>query len=208
MEGKCSSKNVGGALQQLGFTKNLDRGTGTASFTLAWQGAFYSPAVATMDGNVATEIRSGRITNLEGTTEATMGIGKLLSIIGLQTLPRRLTLDFSDLVKNGFSFDILKGNLKLVAGDAFTNDTEVNGPVAQVRVRGRIGFGKKDYDMSLLVSPRLTSSLPVIAAVTGGPVVGAAAWVADRLIGNQVSRMITYVYKIKGSWVSPNIEKL
>lgn len=208
VQGKYLSNNVGVALKQLGFTSNLANGTGAANFVLSWQDAFFAPDVASMDGSVAFDVRRGRIINLEEKTEAELGIGRLLSVISLQTLPRRLTLDFSDLVKSGFSFDVLKGSLKLIAGDAFTDDAELNGPVAQVKVRGRIGFGKKDYDINLTVIPRITSSLPVIATVAGGPVLGAATWLADKVIGSQVSRVASYVYKIKGSWLKPDIKKM
>jgi len=208
IQGKCSSKNVGDTLKQLNFTKNLAYGIGAANFVLMWQDVFFNPDIASMSGNVTIDIRSGRIINLEGSTETKVGIGKLLSVIGLQTLPRRLTLDFSDLLKNGFSFDIMKGSFKLIAGNAFTTNTEVNGPVAKIKVAGRIGFDKKDYDISLSVVPRLTASLPMIATVAGGPVIGAAAWLADRVIGNEVSRVITYIYQVKGSWAAPDIQKI
>ncbi len=55
-------------------------------------------------------LQNGRITNLSPETEDKLGLGKLLSILSLQTIPRRLTLDFSDLANPGYSFDVFKGN--------------------------------------------------------------------------------------------------
>lgn len=208
IQGKCSSSNFGAALKQLDFTESLDRGAGVMNFVLSWPDAFFAPAISLMDGNLSFEMNKGRIIHLEGKTEAELGIGRLLNIISLQSLPRRLTLDFSDLVKSGFSFDLFKGNFKLTAGDAVTNDTELSGSVAQVKMSGRVGFGRKDYDMNLTVFPHITSSIPMVVAVAGGPVIGAAAWVADKIIGGQVSRVVSHTYKINGSWLKPDVKKV
>ena len=39
------------------------------------------------------------------------GIGKLLSILSLQALPRRVALDFKDVFSEGFSFDSILGQV-------------------------------------------------------------------------------------------------
>jgi uncharacterized protein YhdP len=208
LQGKCESRNVGAALKQLKYTDNLDRGVGAANFNISWDGAFYSPDVATMDGDISLVARNGRIINLDSDTEAKMGIGKLLTIIGLQTLPRRLILDFSDLTKKGFTFDTLKGTLKLVDGNGFTKDVELNGPVGQVKLDGRIGFAKKNYDMQMSVVPRVTSSLPFILGALTGPVVALPALAAEKVIGAHVSKIAARKYKIKGTWTKPDIQKM
>ena len=64
--------------------------------------------------NGAANIKAsyGVITKLDKDTQDKVGFGKVLSILSLQTLPRRLTLDFSDLSNKGFSFDKLSAVLK------------------------------------------------------------------------------------------------
>jgi uncharacterized protein YhdP len=209
LNGKCSSKDVGKAFKQLRLTESVESGNGVVNFALEWLGPFYDFDLPSLTGNLSINIGKGRIVNLSSSTEAEMGLGRLLNILSLQTLPRRLTLDFSDLVKNGFSFDVLSGTLKLVKGDAFTQDTQLKGPVAQVSVKGRIGFAAKDFDMDMIVVPQLTSSLPLIATVAGGPVIGAGVWLANQVIGGQVTKAVaSYVYKVKGSWSNPDIQKM
>jgi uncharacterized protein YhdP len=123
-------------------------------------------------------------------------------------LPRRLSFNFSDLVKQGFSFDKFKADVKLQVGNAYTSDAEMSGPAADVKIAGRIGLANKDYDLRLTTIPHVTSSLPVIAAIAGGPVAGVITWLADRIVGSTISRASTYVYKVTGSWSEPNIEKM
>ena len=43
------------------------------------------------------------------------GVGKLLGIFSLQSIPKRLLLDFSDVYKEGFYFDKLIANADMLA---------------------------------------------------------------------------------------------
>ena len=44
------------------------------------------------------------------------GIGKLLSVVSLQTLPKVVTLDFTDIFSQGFAFDQISGNIEIAHG--------------------------------------------------------------------------------------------
>ena len=65
---------------------------------------------------------------------------------------------------------------------------------------------EEDYDLRLIVTPHLTSSLPLIATVAGGPIAGAVTWVVNKALGPGVNKMTRYEYLIKGSWQEPTIE--
>jgi len=117
-------------------------------------------------------------------------------------------LDFSDLTKTGFVFDALKGELKIRAGSIFTTNTNLTGPVADIFITGRIGVVEKDYDLNLIVVPHLTSSVPIIATITGGPIVGLATFLGDKLLKTGVQQVMSYGYYVHGSWDKPVVEKL
>lgn len=208
LQGTFGSQNFGAWLTRGEITNNLIDGNGTIAFTLNWPDAFYKPTFKIARGALALKINNGRITNLSEQTESELGLGRVLTLLSLQSLPRRLTLDFSDLTKKGYSFDTLTGDLALHDGSIFTDNTKFNGSVARISVHGRIGLSDKDYDLLLRTTPHITSSLPVIAAITGGPMVGAATWLANKVIGYEVGRAITYTYKITGPWTAPTIEKV
>ncbi|MCH9716420.1 MAG: hypothetical protein K0U52_04965, partial [Gammaproteobacteria bacterium] len=69
-----------------------------------WDGAPNDFSVKGLSGQLQIAFKEGRIPNLSPETEKKMVLGKLLSILSLQTIPRRLKLDFSDLAKPGYSF--------------------------------------------------------------------------------------------------------
>jgi uncharacterized protein YhdP len=132
-----------------------------------------------------------------------MGFGRLLNLLSIQSIPRRLSLDFSDLFQKGYSFDSLKADFTLKDGGAFTNNMQFNGPIARVDIAGEIGLAGKNVDIQLNVTPYVTSSLPVVAAIAGGPVVGMATWMVDKVVSGQVSKVATHEYRVTGSWMNP-----
>lgn len=157
-----------------------------------------------MNGQASLDLGEGRIVEVGQTSGAKMDLGRMLSIFSLQTIPRRLNFDFSDVFQKGYSFDSLRGDFKFTNGDAYTNNTHFEGPVAKVDIYGRIGLAKKDYDFTLSVTPYVTSSIPVAATlITGQPVIGIAAWAVDKVISSGVTKATTYYYAVSGTWSNP-----
>lgn len=204
LRGSVSSPSVSDMLTAWGFSsKNLVGSSGDVQFDLAWPGAPFSPSLKNMSGNMSLKLTEGRIINLSNDTDAKMGLGRLLNVFSLQTIPRRLSLDFSDVFEKGYSFDSMQGSFTFRNGDAVTRDTRFDGPIARVDIAGRIGLVAKNFDMKMSVTPYVTSSLPVVAAIAGGPIVGAATWVVNAVVSHAVSKVTTYDYSVTGPWDNP-----
>jgi uncharacterized protein (TIGR02099 family) len=205
LQGKATSSNVSRLLTQLGFdAHNFVSSNGRADFNLSWKAAPYALSFAAMSGRASLDLGKGRIVELSQTSGAKMDLGRMLSIFSLQTIPRRLSLDFSDVFQKGYSFDLFKGDFKFENGSAYTSNTRFDGPVARVDIYGRIGIVEQDYDFTLSVTPHVTSSIPVAATlITGQPVIGIAAWAVDKVISTGVSKATTYYYAVNGPWANP-----
>ncbi len=205
LQGNLSTSNVSELLKSWGFSSNnLMGGTGDVNFDLNWPGSFLQPSTQALSGTVSLNIANGRIVNLGDATDAKMGLGRLLNIFSLQSLPRHLSLNFSDVFEKGYSFDSLTGDFNLRNGNANTQNTQFQGTIAKIELSGRIGLAAKDLDMKISVTPYVTSSLPVVAAIaTANPVAGVAAFVVDKMVSPAVSHLTTYNYSITGSWANP-----
>lgn len=210
LQGKVNSKQLNELLRSFKIDiHNFIANQGSLNFDLSWQGAPYEADLGNLNGDVSLNIGKGRIIDVGKETDAKMGIGRMLSLFSFQTIPRRLSLDFSDLFQKGYSFDSIKGNYHFFKGDALTQDMRIDGPVAKVKISGRIGFVAKDFDLNLKVTPYVTESIPVAAAViTGQPLIGVAAWAVNKVIGSQVSKVTTYVYHVAGPWDNPRWESV
>ncbi|MCK4608115.1 MAG: TIGR02099 family protein [Gammaproteobacteria bacterium] len=204
--GNLQTNNLGGVLQAWTGSNNIDKGVGNMTFTVHWLDSIYKPGLATMQGNFLLDFKKGSIVNLDKDTEEKINIGRVLNILSLQSIPDRLSGNLSG---KGFHFKEIKGNLSLADGSIYTSGTHMNGAVARVGVSGRIGVTKQDYNLLLTVLPNLTSSLPVIATIIGGPVVGAVTWAGDEVFKHTLQpATMTYKYKVTGSWKDPHIVKL
>lgn len=206
--GQITSNDLGAALKSWGATGSMAEGKGDAKFNLTWQGAAYSPKLSLMNGNLSLSFRDGRIINISQSAQRELGLGRVLNLLSLQTLPRRLTFNFSDLTTKGFSFDTLKGDFEFKMGNAFTQNLLLNGPVAKVGVTGRIGIAQGDYDLLLSITPYVTSSLPIIATIAGGPIAGAVTWVANKVLSGAVNKISSQIYKVTGPWENPQVDKV
>jgi uncharacterized protein (TIGR02099 family) len=209
LEGKLITKNISKLLSQWDMdSENLIVNDGSADFNLTWADAPYKPQLSLMSGSLGLKLGKGRVVNLTSSTNAKVGFGRMLNILNLQTLPRRFSLDFTDLFEKGYSFDTMQGHFTLQQGNATTQDTYFDGPIAHIGIKGRVGFAAKDYDLNLSVTPYVTGSIPVVATLAGGPVVGAVSWLVEKVASNAVSKVTTYHYSVSGSWDNPNWAQL
>ena len=199
---KVTGGDLGRLLEAFGYAGNVRGGETQAEVNANWPGAPMDFELAKVEGTLALRIGKGSLTSLEP------GAGRVFGLLSLQALPRRLSLDFSDLFRRGFSFDRIEGRFTLIDGNAYTNDLVIEGPAARIEISGRTGLARRDYDQLVTVIPEVTSGLPLAGAIAGGPAVGAALFLADRLFSKQVEALTRYQYSVTGSWESPVFTRL
>ncbi len=205
--GQLSSRNLGTALKDWQVTQVLEGGEGTARFALEWPGSPQQFTAARLNGAVNIDFRDGRITQIADSASAELGFGRLLNLFSLQSLPK-LPMNLVNLTKKGFAFDLLKGDFSIKNGAAKTENSSLVGSVAWVQIKGGVGFPQKTYDLQLQVVPNVTSSLPLIVGLTGGPIAGAITWVANKILAPHVGKAAEMDYRISGSWNKPDIVQL
>ncbi len=198
----ASTQNLGETLTRLGYQAGIDGGEASAHVDAYWAGPPSWFQLSRLNGTVRILVKEGQLLRVNP------GGGRVLGLLSLQALPRRLTLDFSDLFKRGFAFDRIQGSFTIADGDAYTNDLYMTGPSARFDISGRIGLVTHDYDQLVVVTPRVTSSIPVVGGLAGGPGVGLGLWVAERVFGRKIDELSRVRYTITGSWDDPKVERL
>ena len=194
---------LGPLLSAFGYAGTIVGGETRGEIDANWPGSPTDFALQKLEGSLALRIGAGRLVNVEA------GAGRVFGLFSLQGLRRRLALDFSDVFEKGFSFDRIEGHFTLLDSDAYTNDLEIEGPAARIEISGRTGLARHDYDQLVTVIPQVQSSLPLAGALAGGPLVGAALLLADKLFGEQMeglTRFARYQYTVTGSWEDPQLQ--
>ncbi|MGB5010347.1 MAG: AsmA-like C-terminal region-containing protein, partial [Candidatus Dechloromonas phosphoritropha] len=137
------------------------------------------------------------------------GVGRLLGLISLQSLPRRLTLDFRDIFSEGLAFDRIAGRVVVTAGVMRTVEPlRINSPAAQIEISGEANLKDETQDLQVMVQPYVGSVAAAGAAALVNPVLGAAALVAGAILQNPIGRLFAYSYHVTGSWSDPRVERV
>jgi uncharacterized protein (TIGR02099 family) len=191
----------GSALNSMGVSPAMQGASGSARARLAWAGPLFVPDIAGLSGTVDIDLADGRLHEVEP------GAGRLLGLVSLDVIPRRLRLDFRDVYTQGLAFDQMVGEAVIEGGDLLLPELRIASPSALVRVSGRTGLVARDFDQSIVVVPRLRSTLPIVGALLGGPVTGAVVLLVERVlgIGDQMEEAARVEYFVTGSWSDPEI---
>jgi uncharacterized protein (TIGR02099 family) len=158
-----ASHDLGAMLRALGFSELIEGGETVAELQASWPGAPSAFDFARVEGHLQVKVGKGRVLEVEP------GAGRLFGLLSLTEIPRRLALDFTDFFKSGLAFNDISGNFVLADGNAITDDLRIDGPAAEIRVRGRTGLKAKDYDQTMEVLPKASSVLPALGALAAGP---------------------------------------
>lgn len=196
-----SSKDVEGMLRRLGYPGLVRRGTVALDASLSWNGAPADIDYPSLAGKLKLEAGKGQFDKLEP------GVGRLLGILSLQSLPRRITLDFRDIFSEGFAFDSIAGQMAIGRGILTTSDLRISGPSANVLMNGSVDLGRETQDLKVRVQPAIGETLATSMLLVH-PAMGAAAWVMNKLFGSPLDKAFAFDYAITGSWADPKVTKV
>ncbi len=197
-----TAESLGDLLNSLEFSTSLQGGQTVLNFHAWWPGSPAAFALARLNGEIDFSVTRGQITN------ANSGTGKILGLLSIQSLPRRLSLDFRDVFDSGFGFETATGTFRMENGTATTDDVKLTSSAASIRLSGSTDLVKQQYDQQMTVMPGVGNTLPVIGAIAAGPGGAAAGLALQGLLHEQLGKATQVQYTIKGSWDEPVIEPI
>ena len=202
MNFKVDSADVGNLLARMGYPGTVRAGTAQLDGMLAWNGPPTDIDYASMNGDLNLEAGKGQFLKLDPGAA-----GKLLGLISLQNLPRRITLDFKDVFSEGFAFDRIAGKLAVQKGVMRTERLQIDGTSARVMMFGEVDLKRETQKLNVNVRPEVGDTAALGLAIVN-PAVGAATWLANKVLQNPLGGMFGYNYLITGTWDDPKVEKL
>ncbi len=201
IEFSIDAKDAGGFLDRIGYPGMLRGGRTRLAGNLAWNGDPYPIDYATLDGSLKLHASDGQFRQIDP------GLGKLVSLMSLQMLPRRLTLDFRDVFSKGFEFDEISSSLQVKAGVMRTEDFRMKGSAADVAMQGEVDVAHETQNLVVRVVPSLGDSA-CTAAILANPVTGIATCLAMKVFDNPLGKIFAYEYAVSGTWTDPKVVKV
>ena len=201
---KLEISNAGNILARSGYPNTLKNGSGKLDGVFNWPGSPGMVSSNKLSGKLTLDTGKGQFLQVDP------GIGKLLSILSLQALPKRISLDFEDVFSKGFEFDNISGSADIKEGVIATNNLKIEGSSAKVFMTGQMDTVNETQNMRVRIVPAVGNSVALITAlVASNPLImGPAIFLTNQVFNDPLGQLVSFEYNISGSWADPKVEKV
>lgn len=194
--------NAGKLLDRLGYKDVLRGGKGKIDGEMQWQDLPFSLDYPSLSGKMHLDVAAGQFLKVDP------GAAKLLGVLNLQSLPRRLTLDFRDVFSEGFLFDGISAAATIDRGVVKTDNFKMRGVSATVLLDGTADLAQETQNLHVAVIPEVNVGAASVAYAVVNPVVGLGSFLAQLFLRDPLMRAFTFQYKITGPWKDPSVVKI
>jgi len=194
--------DIGKLLERWDINPSVKDSSGTLVAETKWQDAPWNFEYSNASANMQLHLNRGYL------SEISDGSGRLFSLFNLQSLIRKITFDFKDVYQKGFFYDSIDGTLQLSDGIISTENVSVVGNVADVRMYGKTNLRDETIEQMAIITPHLTSSLPVLAAWAIEPTTGLIVYIINKLMEPAVEVATQIDYRIHGTFDEVTVDQI
>ncbi|RUO71937.1 YhdP family protein [Idiomarina ramblicola] len=201
LSGRLDTEDLGGLLRDYGLETAVRDSAAVIDFDLDWRDHLYQPDWASLNGELTWDLEKGYL------AEVSDGGARIFSMLSLDSILRKLTLDFRDIFSQGMFFTDLTGSVQVEDGVANTEDAQLLGSAGDMDIRGWTDMQTGELNYNLTYAPKVTSSLPIILAWMVNPPSGLAALFIDKVLHDAkvISRLR---YQVTGTIEEPVVEEI
>jgi uncharacterized protein (TIGR02099 family) len=195
--GDVNSNDFGEFIHQLGFYSGIKDSSADMSFALTWTGSPMNVAFENMDGQIDWSLSDGYL------TEVSDQGSRLFTLLSLNSLVRKLSLDFRDVFAKGFFYDNMKGSVQIAQGVADTRDTSIDGAAGEIEIYGNTDLASQALNYNVSFTPNVTGNLPILVYFfTVSPPTALAALAIDKVLTS--AKVISNInYSVTGTIAQP-----
>jgi len=201
-QGELKTKSIEDFMTGLGLISPLAKTPADVNFKLAWQDNPLNLDIDSLNGHAKITTKAGRISNVsdKGT--------RFLSVLSLQSLVKRLSLDFSDVFNDGLPYSSMTGSLQIVDGAINNKDFLVNSSSGKITGNGYIDLVTDTINYNLSFFPDVTSSLPVLAAFAVTPTTALAVFALSKILEPVVEVITELKFNVSGDFDNPTFTEV
>ena len=199
---KLDINDAGALLERFGMLGVVRNGKGKIEGRIGWIGSPITFDHATLGGDMNVNVENGQFLKTDP------GIGRLLGVLSLQSLPRRLVLDFRDVFSDGFAFDFFRGDVAIEQGLAHTSNLQMKGVTAAVVMEGQADIARETQNIKVVVVPEINAGSASLLASYINPVWGLSSFLAQLILRKPLIESLTQEYVLDGTWAEPRVTKV
>jgi len=201
LKGEFNSSDFGAFLKGLKLKSGIKDSKVSSKFDLSWQSAPHEFNFDTLNGQIDWRLTDGYL------TEVSDQGSRIFSLLSLDSLVRKLQLDFRDIFAKGFFYEKIMGSFQLENGIAYTQDTLVDGGAGDITMQGYTDLSTQQLNYQIEFVPNVTSSLPVIVAWMVNPATALAALALDQVLTS--AKVISNIkFSLTGTLDEPQLTEL
>jgi uncharacterized protein (TIGR02099 family) len=201
LKGEFSSADFGAFLKGLKLGSGIKDSEFNSKFDLSWKRAPHEFNFETLNGQIDWRLSDGYL------TEVSDQGSRIFSLLSLDSLVRKLQLDFRDVFVKGFFYEKIIGSFQLDNGVAYTQDTLVDGGAGEITMQGYTDLNAQQLNYQIEFTPNVTSSLPVIVAWMVNPATAIAALALDQVLTS--AKVISNIkFSLTGTIDDPKLTEL
>jgi uncharacterized protein (TIGR02099 family) len=196
INGDLKSDDFGEFLKDFKFDSGIKDSEARMDFAFTWKSSPLDFSFDYLDGEMQWELSDGYITELSDKGS------RVFTLLSLDSLVRKLSLDFRDVFAKGFFYDEMRGSVQVTEGKADTRDTKIDGGAGEMEIYGYTDLVAKELNYNVNFTPNVTGNLPVLVYFMVNPPTALAALALDQVLTS--AKVISNVnYSITGTLEEP-----
>ncbi|MBC6986193.1 YhdP family protein [Alteromonas sp. BZK5] len=201
LNGTLTSPDVGQMLKEYGVESGIKDSSANVAFDINWPNAPMDFGFEQLNGNVEWSLSDGYLTELSDKGS------RIFTLFSLNSLVRKLSLDFRDIFAKGFFYDDMGGTLSIVNGKAYTDDTEIDGGAGEIEITGFTDLNTGGLNYNVSFAPNVTGNLPFLVYFLATPPTALAALAIDQVLTS--AKVISNVnYRVTGTIKDPKFDEV
>ncbi|MGB6137798.1 MAG: YhdP family protein [Shewanella sp.] len=170
---------------------------------LSWHAAPYLFSLDTLNGQIQFSLGKGHLSEISDKG------ARVFSLFSLDSLLRKLSLDFSDVFGQGLYFNTFTGNLNIDNGVVKTTDTEMDAIAGNMKVRGFTDLTTQSLNYDIRFVPQLASSVPTVVLLsTSAWTLGLGAFALTKVLEPVIEVISEIRFRVTGTMDNPQLEEL
>ncbi|WP_315903071.1 YhdP family protein [Shewanella phaeophyticola] len=187
----------------LGINPGIKNAPLDLSGQLSWHAAPYLFSLDTLNGQIQFGLGKGHLSEISDKG------ARVFSLFSLDSLLRKLSLDFSDVFGQGLYFNTFTGNLNIDNGVVKTTDTEMDAIAGNMKVRGYTDLTTQSLNYDIRFVPQLASSVPTVVLLsTSAWTLGLGAFALTKVLEPVIEVISEIRFRVTGTMDNPQLEEL
>ena len=201
IQGVIESDDFGAFLDEFNFSTGIKDSQARFDVELGWDNAPFDFDFANVNGAVDWSLSDGYITEISDKGS------RIFTLLSLDSLIRKLSLDFRDVFAKGFFYDKIDGTMSIENGVALTNDTVVDGGAGEIEIAGYTDLVEQQLNYTVSFAPNVTGNLPALVYFMVNPPTAIAALAVNQVLTS--AKVFSNInYAISGNFDAPVITEL